>query len=98
MLACTSTCRHAITTSDTMKSFVMTSLQHIAPTCGDSMFSTTRDTVIGESNEPVDATEGGITMNLTGEPGAGSAGGAAACGTQGAAKAPLEIVTVYTSI
>ena len=27
----------------------MTSLQHIAPTYGDSMFSTTRDTVVGES-------------------------------------------------
>ena len=79
----------------TNQPFAMTSLQHIAPTYGDSMFSTTRDTVVGESNEPVDATEGGITMDLTGEPGAGSAGGAAACGTHGAAKAlPLCKLTV----
>ena len=60
---------HTITASDTNQSFVMTSLQHIAPTYGDSMFSTTRDTVIGECNEPVDATEGGITMDLTCESG-----------------------------
>ena len=79
---------HTTTASDTNQSFAMASLQHIAPTCSGSMSSTTRGTVIGGCNEPVDATKGGITMDLTCESGAGSAGGAAACGTQGAAKAP----------
>ena len=41
-----------------------------------------------ESNVPVDAVEGGITMDLACEPAAGSAGGAAAGGTHGAAKEP----------
>ena len=73
---------HAITADDTMKSFIITSLQRQAPKYGDSMFCTTRDTTIGEPDEDVDATEGSITMDTTCTVDGGSASAAASAGAR----------------